>query len=217
MNNIINEIIDDIIGKIIYKNIIISTKYNIIQNNNSFLNTYSIIHFKVLIDKCIKDINDKIFNHPPIKFFGKIVNPKRNVGFFSNFSIGYNYSNQLLKSKKLTTNLEFLLNLINHIFDTNFNGILVNEYINGDNYICKHSDNEKNLDKEGVIALSIGAIRKFRIRNKENNKIICDIPTIPYEIIQMGGDFQKIFTHEIPIQKKIKDSRISFTFRKHNI
>jgi len=33
----------------------------------------------------------------------------------------------------------------------------------------------------------------------------------------MGGNFQKLYTHEIPIQKKIKESRISFTFRKHNM
>jgi len=31
----------------------------------------------------------------------------------------------------------------------------------------------------------------------------------------MQGEFQKEFTHEIPIQKKILDERISLTFRKH--
>ena len=31
----------------------------------------------------------------------------------------------------------------------------------------------------------------------------------------MAGNFQKEFTHEIPIQKKVSDERISFTFRKH--
>jgi len=31
----------------------------------------------------------------------------------------------------------------------------------------------------------------------------------------MGGDFQKEFLHEIPVQKKIKEPRFSFTFRKH--
>ena len=31
----------------------------------------------------------------------------------------------------------------------------------------------------------------------------------------MAGDFQKEFTHEIPAEKKIKEGRISFTFRKH--
>jgi len=31
----------------------------------------------------------------------------------------------------------------------------------------------------------------------------------------MGGDFQNVYTHEIPVQKKVKDGRISFSFRKH--
>lgn len=31
----------------------------------------------------------------------------------------------------------------------------------------------------------------------------------------MGGNFQKEFTHEIPIEKKITDTRYSLTFRKH--
>jgi hypothetical protein len=37
----------------------------------------------------------------------------------------------------------------------------------------------------------------------------------PHLGILMKDDFQKLFTHEIPIQKKIKTGRISFTFRKH--
>ena len=35
------------------------------------------------------------------------------------------------------------------------------------------------------------------------------------DILHMGGDFQKEFTHEIPVQKRITGSRISFTFRYH--
>ena len=38
---------------------------------------------------------------------------------------------------------------------------------------------------------------------------------VSYSMLQMGGDFQKEFTHEIPIEKKVKEPRISFTFRKH--
>ena len=32
----------------------------------------------------------------------------------------------------------------------------------------------------------------------------------------MEGDWQKEFTHEIPVQKICKEVRYSFTFRKHN-
>ena len=48
-------------------------------------------------------------------------------------------------------------------------------------------------------------------------KIIIDIPTNSYELMHMGGKFQEEFTHEIPIQKKVKEERYSFTFRKHKI
>ena len=98
-----------------------------------------------------------------------------------------------------------------------FNGILINRYKDGNNYIGPHSDNEKNLDEQGVIAISVGAIRKFRIRDKQTKKIIIDIPTNSYELMHMGGKFQEEFVHEIPIQKKVKEERYSFTFRKHKI
>ena len=43
-----------------------------------------------------------------------------------------------------------------------------------------------------------------------------DIPTISNSIIHMGGDFQKEFTHGIPVEKKVNGVRYSLTFRKHN-
>jgi len=59
------------------------------------------------------------------------------------------------------------------------------------------------------------AIRTFRIRNKETKKIILDHKHMPCSLLIMEGDFQKEFTHEIPIEKKIKEERISLTFRYH--
>ena len=61
---------------------------------------------------------------------------------------------------------------INDRFGTKYNGILVNKYIDGTNYIGAHSDDEKNLDKGGVIAISHGVVRKYRIRDKKTKKII---------------------------------------------
>ena len=52
---------------------------------------------------------------------------------------------------------------------------------------------------------------------KETKEIMCDESTTHCSILHMGGNFQKLYTHEIPIQKKIKEPRISFTFRKHNM
>lgn len=114
--------------------------------------------------------------------------------------------------------LQHLLPGVNQSLGTHFNGILVNHYINGEKYIGAHSDDERGLDKGGrnmVAGIAFGAIRKFRIRNKQTKAIVLDYPHTPGTLIVMEGDFQKEFTHEIPIEKKVKEERISVTFRHH--
>ena len=174
-------------------------------------------NYKELIEKIIEEIAGQLNERPEIIVYGKVCNQNRNIGFYSNTSIGYYYSNKLLRSIPLTSNLVKLLDYINTQFNSDFNGILINEYINGTDYIGAHSDDETNLGSVGVVALSYGVTRNFRIRNKNTKKIVANVDTKDDEILVMDGDFQKEFTHEIPIQKKIKGIRYSFTFRKHTI
>ena len=108
-----------------------------------------------------------------------------------------------------------MLDIVCTQYNSEYNGILVNRYNDGNNYISDHSDNENTLDDIGVVAISYGAIRKFRIRNKITKEKVIDIPTTSYSLIQMGGNFQNEFLHGIPIEKKIMDVRYSLTFRKH--
>ena len=56
-------------------------------------------------------------------------------------------------------------------------------------YIGAHSDDESKLSPVGVVSISYGGVRKFRIRNKQTKKIIKDIPTETNMIIHMGGTF----------------------------
>lgn len=158
---------------------------------------------------------------PPITVMGRQCNQRRNIGFFSDESGGYNYSTQTMPSQPLTTApvLQNLLLALNTSLGTNFNGILVNHYINGEKYLSAHSDDERTLDKTGrnmVAGLAYGpGIRTFRIRDKSTKKIVLDYQHLPCTLIVMEGNFQKDYTHEIPVQKKIKDDRISITFRHH--
>jgi alkylated DNA repair dioxygenase AlkB len=172
---------------------------------------------KELLEKCIIDIEPQLEEKPEIIIFGKKCKQQRNIGFFSDKSIGYKYSKKMMESKPLTTSMSELLTIINNIIGAEFNGILVNKYMDGNDYISAHSDDETGLDALGVISISYGAERIFRIRKKETKQHICDEITTHCSILHMGGNFQKLYTHEIPIQKKIKEPRISFTFRKHNI
>jgi len=168
-----------------------------------------------LIKECTIIVDPELLVNPPIMLYGKKCYQHRSIMFYSDTSIGYYYSGKLMASKKLHKSLQELLSYINNKFNSSYNGILINKYCDGSDYIGKHSDDEKSLDESGVVAISYGAVRKFRIRNKETNKIELDVPTEPNKIIQMKGDFQKEFTHEIPPDKNVDGIRYSFTFRKH--
>lgn len=186
-----------------------------IKTEKSFISSKKFQDENIII-KSVQEIKDHL-HRIPIVMFGKKLNQPRLVGFFSNTSIGYKYSRQIINSQPLTVSLNSLLININNIFESNFNGILVNKYVDGNDYICAHSDDEKEISNVGVVSISFGSERKFRIRDKISKKIIVDIDMKSYDIIHMGGEFQNEFTHEIPKQKNIKEPRYSFTFRHHNI
>ena len=171
-------------------------------------------HIIDLIDKWIHTVDLEV--NPEVLVYGKVCHQRRSVGFYSDTSKGYEYSHRIMPSKPMTDWLKELMFYINGKFGADFNGILINRYEGGSDYIGKHSDDERGLQQSvGVIALSYGAVRKFRIRDKLTDKIVVDVPTDPSQIIQMSGDFQKEFTHEIPVEKRVSGTRYSLTFRRH--
>jgi alkylated DNA repair dioxygenase AlkB len=187
-----------------------------VQTEKSYLGIYSLPdENKDLVERCVKEIDGKLLKNPPIIVYGRQAYQHRSIGFFSNESEGYRYSGQLAESQAMTPGLSELLEIINNMFQAKFNGILVNRYENGEDTIGAHSDDEKFLDPVGVVCISWGESRTFRIRNKQTKEIVKDIQTEPNKIIHMAGDFQKEFTHEIPMEKKKKNPRVSFTFRRH--
>ena len=50
----------------------------------------------------------------------------RNIGFFSDESIGYTYSKKLMPSQPLNRSLKKLIKKVHKKFNAEFNGILVN-------------------------------------------------------------------------------------------
>jgi len=195
-----------------------------IQTKKSFLSLRSlpVLPNNITMEKIILELEPHLIVRPKIMMRGKVAHQNRSLAFFSNESIGYKYSGYLAKSVPLTESTKTILEFVSNLYGTKFNGILVNKYENGEDSIGRHSDDEKDLSDVGVVAISYGAVRKFRIREKapksDQNKtmpIIKDIPTDSGVIMHMGGDFQKEFTHEIPVEKTVKNPRYSLTFRHH--
>jgi alkylated DNA repair dioxygenase AlkB len=159
-----------------------------------------------------------LYKYPVGKLFGKPIVFHRWMGFFSDTSVGYRFSGQTLKNGNLTPELRELLNLVNEHLEMDYNGVLVNVYETGLDYISAHSDNEKEIRGTKVAAISFGSERIFRIRNKQTKKIVLDHVTQDGELLVMDGEFQKEFTHEIPPTTKAEvGMRVSLTFRSHSL
>jgi alkylated DNA repair dioxygenase AlkB len=178
-----------------------------------------------LVSQCYEAVKSKLLIKPPIMIFGKICNQQRDVGFFSDVSKGYNYSNQTMKSQVLTPELENLIDFVNEEMGSDCNGILINRYNSGSDYIGAHSDDESGLSGNNeVFAITFYPDGKsqnpriFRVREKSSKSILVDVKINHLEGVLMSGkNFQKKYTHEVPKMTRCKDVRVSFTFRKHSV
>ena len=154
------------------------------------------------------------WNQDEYNFNGKIVKSPRLTHYTG---VGnYSYSGQTKKGKPYPTPIQYLANLIEEYLNIEkgyLNGCLLNWYRDGNDSISYHKDNEKDMDKDTIIAvLSIGAKRKFYIKNDYTNEVV------KYELHNcsltiMNPICQRLWKHSIPKEKKIKEERISLTFR----
>ena len=176
--------------------------------------------WEALIEDCVQECKDDLEIKPPLgSMYGRQVRQNRDVAFFSDTSTGYAFSKQVAKSKPLSAkpSMNTLLTKVNARYNASFNGILVNRYVGGDNFISAHSDSLDGVDAHaGVVAISYGQPRIFRLRDKESKQIVFNTTTEHATALIMAGDeFQQILTHEVPKQKKLDGTRYSFTFRCH--
>jgi alkylated DNA repair dioxygenase AlkB len=170
-----------------------------------------------LVKTIVGQISDEYKTDGTFSIYGKTFPVPRQVQFRSDVCEGYAYSGQIAKALPMTPELAQLVQVVNAEFGTEYNSVLINRYIDGNHSISPHSDDERGLDpKGGVVALSYGAERTFRIRNKSANTIVKDIATAHMHAICMrGAAFQANFTHEIPKSKRVTGERVSFSFRHH--
>ena len=135
--------------------------------------------------------NLEYVSKPKIVIRGREFSQNRDVIFFSNTSKGYNYSGQTTPVKLLTPELAYLLIKVNDVLGTDFNGMLINRYNSGSDFIGAHSDKTTYLESKTIATLSFGASRKFRLRDKKTKKIILDYHTKENELLVMDGESQK--------------------------
>lgn len=101
-----------------------------------------------------------------------------------------------------------------HLPGVNFNSVLLNLYRDGRDKMGWHSDNEKELGENPIIAsLSFGAPRFFDLKHKRIKELKKRYELPPGSLLVMCGALQENWLHQIPQQKKVKEPRINLTFR----
>ncbi len=157
-------------------------------------------------------LNQIEWKQEPIKIFGKSVLQPRLTAYYG--TQVYTYSG--VKMEPLPWN-EPLLQIkakIEPLVDTEFNGVLLNLYRDGQDYMGWHSDDEKDLAKGAVIgSLSWGDSSRLIFRRRDNHQIRAELNLSDGDFLTMGGDTQKFWQHHVPKTAKSTQPRINLTFR----
>lgn len=145
--------------------------------------------------------------------FGKEIITKRKVAWYGDEPFAYTYSNTTKYALPWTKDLIALKTITEKASGETFNSCLLNLYHTGEEGMAWHSDDEKDLKKNGAIAsLSLGAERKFAFRHKlSKEKVELYLPH--GSLLIMKGTTQSYWLHRLPPTKKVLKIRINLTFR----
>lgn len=96
-----------------------------------------------------------------------------------------------------------------------FNSMLANRYRDGRDAMGWHSDDERELGPDPLIAsLSLGATRRFLLKQRGGGgkRVAIELPH--GSLLVMAGDTQLHYRHALPRTAKLVGERINLTFRR---
>jgi alkylated DNA repair dioxygenase AlkB len=158
-------------------------------------------------------LNEVAWKHDELTLYGKKIITKRQVAFEGDNQIFYTYSKQKKIANPWSKTVMELKQKLENELKTQFNGCLLNLYDSGEFAMTWHSDNEPELESEGIIAsLSFGATRTFQLKHKQSGEKI-DIKLENGTLVVMDMHSQKYWMHQLKKEPKIKEPRINLTFR----
>jgi len=145
---------------------------------------------------------------------GKEVTPSRKTFMYGK---DYSYSGIQKEAVPFDRQITYLARQIErrlNLEENYFNACLLNLYPDGDSSLSYHKDDEPEMDKFApIVSFSLGATRKFYLKNDETKEVE-KIVHNEGELLIMNYPTQEEWTHSIPKEKKVKEPRISLTFRR---
>ena len=154
--------------------------------------------------------------HKEYKRFNQIVKvPRGQASFTLNGDIHYDYkvSGGSPPNTVMCETLSAITNRVNEALHTNFNTILLNKYKDGEDCIGYHRDRETGwAEGTGFATLSFGAERDFQIKHEASGEV-ANVLHRDGHVLHMPHPMNSVYFHGVPKRKKVKDCRISLTFR----
>lgn len=148
-----------------------------------------------------------------VVLFGQRRILSRKVAWMGDATFSYCYSGTSKTASPLTPALLLIKKRIEQQCDHHFNSCLLNLYHNGSEGMGWHSDDEKTLGRNPVIAsVSFGAERVFKLKHRESKEVV-SVVLEHGSLLIMKGETQHHWVHTMPKTTKITTPRINLTFR----
>jgi alkylated DNA repair dioxygenase AlkB len=150
-----------------------------------------------------------------IRLFSRDVDSPRLSCWIGDPDATYTYSGTRFRPNPWPVVLEPVCERLARECGINFNSVLANLYRDGRDSMGWHSDDERELGAQPVIAsLSLGATRRFVLkhRNDPSRKLALDLPH--GSLLRMRGATQANYRHALPRTAKPIEARINLTFRR---
>ena len=149
-----------------------------------------------------------------ITVYGKAYRQPRLSAWFGDCS--YRYSGITLQPTPWTSTLLDIKSRVEVLAEHEFNSVLLNYYRDGTDSMGMHSDDERELGKEPVIAsLSLGETRNFSLRHKSRKDLQSfKLPLESGSLLVMRGPTQTHWRHGIAKSRQACGPRLNLTFRK---
>lgn len=138
---------------------------------------------------------------------------KRKVAWYGDDSFRYEYSRTTKVALPWTKALVEIKGIVEEVTGARYNSCLLNLYHNGSEGMGWHSDNERELKRDGAIAsLSLGAERRFLFRHKDGGEVVERVLQHG-AVLVMKGATQRHWQHRLPPVAGVRGARINLTFR----
>ncbi len=189
--------------------------------NNAEIYYYSDYFIKIQADRLLDGLFNEIeWRQNSIILFGKKHLLPRLEAWYGDNGVTYCYSGIKHKSTIWSANLLLVKNRIEKDLNYKFNSVLLNYYRTGIDSNGWHSDDEKELGINPIIAsISLGSSRKFKMKHNtnKNDDSKIDVSLDHGSLLVMKGTTQHFWKHCIPKTKKIIKPRLNLTFRKVSV